>query len=949
MSATITPTPPAVNAWNADYLETQYQHWKQDAATAPADLAAFFAGFDLARSAGAGEGSAVSAGEIRAHAGVASLIYHYRDIGHMCAALDPFGRERARPEQLTLAFHGLGEQQLDTRFGTGGLVDKPRTLRDIVEILEKTYCTSIGAEYMHLQSTEERTWLGQHMEKRRNQPNLDKGERVHLLHMLHRAEMFETFLHKRYVGQKRFSLEGAESLIPLLDRVVEKAADDGIDELVMGISHRGRLNVLNNILGKNYQQIFTEFEENWSEDFVEGGGDVKYHLGYSGDRETPSGKHIRVVLSSNPSHLEAVDAVVEGRCRAKQRLRTDKERNRTVPILVHGDAAFAGQGVVMEVLNLSQLEGYKTGGTIHVIVNNLIGFTTGPEDARSTRYCTDVAKMIEAPIFHVNGEDPESVVYIAQLALAYRQRYGKDVVIDMWCYRKWGHNEGDDPSFTQPIMARLIKKKSSVLKTYAERLLAERVITESDVQEIRQSLEEHLEKAQSAAIETPKDPTIDPGSWRWQGFTHEYTHKPIETGISRELLQEIAAAHERLPEGFSPHKNVARLIKKRADAVTNNDLVDWGTGEAYAFGSLLLEGKAIRLSGQDVRRGTFSHRHAVIKDMQTGESYTPLNNMRTMGLPGVKGQEPCDADDNGRSRQGRFCVYNSPLSEYSVLGFEYGYSLADPNMLVIWEAQFGDFANGAQIIPDQFLAPAELKWQRWSGLTMLLPHGYEGQGPEHSSARLERFLQLCADDNMEVVNPTTPAQFFHLLRRQAHRNFRKPLIVMTPKSLLRLPEATSPVDAFLAGGFDEILDDPRFDQQGGDRSAVKRVLLCSGKIFYELIKRREEVGRNDVAIVRVEQLYPLHIELLEQVLSRYPSGAERVWTQEEPENMGAYIYFSHACNRAFGWGALPYIGRDASATPATGSKKKHHEEQEAILAEAVGVKTNEPVTVSGAH
>jgi 2-oxoglutarate dehydrogenase E1 component len=938
-------TRPAVNAWSAEYLDDQYEAWRRDPDSVPLDMASFFRGFDLARTEGGGPTPPAPApASVRTVAateddaiGVHALVQNYRLNGHLAADLDPFGRERVGPVCLTPQHYGLTEAHLDRVYRqpdfAGG---EPKTLREIIEILDETYCRTTGVEYMHLEAEEERIWWRERCEFTRNRANLSRGERVHVLYQLYKAEMFETFLHKRYVGQKRFSLEGAESLIPLLDRFTEAAAEDGVQEIVMGMAHRGRLNVLNNILGKTYEQIFTEFEENWEEDFVDGGGDVKYHLGYSGDRETRTGKRIRIVMASNPSHLESVNGVVQGRCRAKQRLRSDEDRDRTIAMQIHGDAAVIAQGPVLEVLNYSQLHGYRTGGTVHVVVNNLIGFTTGPEDARSSRYCTDVGKVIDAPVLHVNGEDPEAVVHAAVLAFEYRQRFKKDVFIDMWCYRKWGHNEGDDPSFTQPIMAGLIRKKPITLKVYAERLLGEGVISEADVDEMRKNLHDQMERAQSKAVETPHDPTIDPGSWRWQGKGQDFSFEPVDTGAPREVLEEVARAIPTVPEEFNLHRTLGRLLTKRTESILEGESLDWGAAEMLAYGSLLLEGHAVRISGQDSRRGTFSHRHAVLHDAENGELYVPLNHMRQMGRPGVEGQAPGDPGDDTRPRQARFCIYDSPLSESGVLAFEYGYSLADPNMLVIWEAQFGDFSNGAQVIIDQYLASAELKWQRWSGLTLLLPHSYEGQGPEHSSARLERFLMLCADDNMQVVYPTTPAQCFHMLRRQVRRPFRKPLIVMSPKSLLRRPEATSRLDELTTGSFREIIDDPRYDIEGADRKQVKRVIYCTGKVYYDLAERREENGRKDVALVRVEQLYPLHAERLAGVNDSYPARAERVWVQEEPRNAGAFLDFTNRAQQLLDWEPLPYIGRMASATPATGSKKQHLKEQDELLTDAIG-------------
>jgi 2-oxoglutarate dehydrogenase E1 component len=944
----IRPNRPAVNAWSADYLDEQYEAWLADPASVAPDMASFFRGFDLART---GDGRpATTAGAPAARAQVSggaspdddpiavhSLVRAYRASGHLCAELDPFGREREGPASLTPQYYGLTEANLDRTYVLPDFLGgEPMTLRDIIEVLDETYCRTMGVEFMHLESDEERLWWRERCESTRNRPDLSRAERVHVLYQLYKAEMFETFLHKRYIGQKRFSLEGAESLIALLDRFTEVAAEDNVEEVVMGMAHRGRLNVLNNILGKTYEQIFTEFEENWQEDFVDGGGDVKYHLGYSGDRETRTGRRLRIVMASNPSHLESVNGVVQGRCRAKQRLRSDENRDRTIAVQLHGDAAVIAQGGVIEVLNYSQLPGYMTGGTVHIVVNNLIGFTTGPEDARSSRYCTDVAKTIDTPVLHVNGEDPEAVVHAAVLAFEYRQRFKKDVFIDLWCYRKWGHNEGDDPSFTQPIMAALIKKKPSTLKVYAERLLSEGVISEQDVEDIRQNLDDQMERAQSKAASEPSDPTIDPGSWRWQGKGRDFSFDPVETGSPREALEEVARVLSQAPEGFNQHKTLSKLLAKRTETILEGKALDWGSAEMLAYGALLLEGNAVRISGQDSRRGTFSHRHAALRDTETGALYIPLNHMREMGRPGVEGQAPGDPGAGGKPRQARLCIYDSPLSEAGVLAFEYGYSLADPNMLVIWEAQFGDFCNGAQVIIDQYLASAELKWQRWSGLTLLLPHSYEGQGPEHSSARMERFLMLCADDNMQVVYPTTPAQCFHMLRRQLRRPFRKPLIVMSPKSLLRRAEATSAIEELVTGSFRELIDDPRFDGGDGDRRKVQRVVYCSGKVYYDLAERRDEIKRKDIALVRVEQLYPLHADLLAEIDGRYPEGAERVWVQEEPRNAGAYLDFNSRVQQMLDWAPLPYIGRQASATPATGSKKQHAKEQDEILTDAVG-------------
>ncbi len=954
----VRPVAPAINGWSADYLDAQYARWQADPASTPADLASFFQGFDLARAgAQSGHGAAPVNGEAAPRpaqgaspskqAAASALVHSFRALGHLAAAIDPFGRERPMPPELAPGAHGLSDADLgvtiDPSEGSpvmaGGALP-PAPLREIIRRLDETYCASIGAEFMHIGSGAERIWLAERMESCANRTPLSREDRVHVLEQITRADAFERFLHTRYPGEKRFSLEGAESLIPLLDRIVNEAPEFGVEELALGMAHRGRLNVLNNIVGKTYEQIFTEFEDNWEDDFVDGGGDVKYHRGYSGERVTTRGRTIWLAMASNPSHLESVNAVVEGRARAKQRLRGDKERRRVMPLLIHGDGAVIAQGVVAECLNFSQLEGYTTGGTIHVVINNLIAFTTGEEDARTSRYCTDLAKMIDAPVLHVNGEDPEACVHAAQIALEYRQTFRKDVFIDVWCYRKWGHNESDEPSFTQPVMYSLIREKTPVLQTYTQRLVGEGVVTEADAQRIRQTLDEAFNRAQAATKQAPSDPTIDPGSRKWAGYGPEYSHAPIETGVAQDALREVAGAMGRAPEGFNLNKKLVGLLKARAASCDNLDAdIDYATAESLAIGSLLVEGTPVRLTGQDARRGTFSHRQAVLRDAATGEPYTPLNNIREVGEPGT--DHPLgEKGRDGKARQARFCVYDSPLSEYAIVGFDYGYASVDPSQLVMWEAQFGDFANTAQVMYDQYLAPAELKWQRWNGLVLLLPHGYEGAGPEHSSCRLERFLQICGDDNMQVVNPSTASQVFHLLRRQVRRKFRKPLIVATPKSMLRAP--TSKVRDLVSGRFMEMIDDPAFVGAGagaGSRPAkagVSRVVLCSGKVYFELADRRAALGRTDIAIVRVEQMYPLHESMLREILASYPKSAEVVWCQEEPENMGAYRHMEAALRETFGVAKVRYIGRPRSATPAVGSKHVHKEQQEAILTEAIG-------------
>jgi len=933
----------SINSWSAPYLEAQYNAYKANPDAVSPDLRAFFQGFDLALAQGGPAAPAHPAARVtgqdlvetlRFQHAVGNLIDSYRRRGHMCAQLDPFGRPRPRPAALTLEYYGLSDADLDRPVDTGIAALPPTaTLRQVIEFLERTYCGTIGAEFMHVSDDEERAWLVHRFEADGGRVPLTRGQRAHVLEQLTRSEQFEKFLGKRYPGDKRFSLEGGESLIPLMDRILEAWGELGVEEVVIGMPHRGRLNVLNNIMGKTYEQIFTEFEDNWDDDFADRGGDVKYHRGYSGERHLRSGRILHLAMASNPSHLESVNGVVQGRCRAKQWLKGDTERTRVVPMLIHGDAAVIGQGVVAEVLNYSQLEGYTTGGTVHIVVNNLIGFTTGPEDARSSRYATDIGMVIEAPVFHVNAEDPDAVVAVGQFAAEYRQRFRKDVFIDLWCFRRYGHNEQDEPSFTQPILAELIRKKPSVLQVYAQRLRDDNVITDKDIEAIRTRLDAALEAAQAAAKAKPHDPVIEAGSKRWAGITGKFSFTPVDTGVPMSLLQEVCAALGRVPEGFNLNPKLRRLLEDRANLCTTGELT-YADAESLAFGTLLLEGHHVRLSGQDSRRGTFSHRHAVLRDVKTAECYIPLNNMRPIA------QRPDDAGKpgpDGRLTQARFDVFDSPLSEMSVMAFDYGYSLADPNALVCWEAQFGDFVNGAQVIIDQFLCSAELKWERWSGLVLLLPHGYEGAGPEHSSARIERFLDLCADENMQVVYPSTAAQCFHMFRRQLKVPFRKPLIVATPKSLLRYP--TSHIEELTRGHFQDVLDDPVYTgvrgSRGADRKSVKRIILCTGKFYHDMDIRRKDVPRPDTALVRIEQLYPFNVELMREVLSRYPKNAKLVWAQEEPRNKGAYHFIADIFRTTFGV-ELEYIGRPASATPAVGSKHRHKEQQEELLTLAIG-------------
>jgi 2-oxoglutarate dehydrogenase E1 component len=889
---------------NLDAIEEAQRRWKQDPSSVDESWRYFFQGFELgsARPVGCGEA------EARLQSGVTRLIYAYRDLGHFLARLDPLNDPKPNYPLLELSEFGLSEADMDRVFDTSPFIGLPRaSLRDLLKALKDTYCRTIGVEYMHIQNTRIRRWLQERMEPGRNRPSFDHSQKRRILKSLHYAELFEQFLQTRFTGQKRFSLEGAETLVPVLEAVVEKAPDYLIREIIIGMSHRGRLNVLANILRKPYEEIFAQFEENYLPDSMDGDGDVKYHLGFSSDRVNSRGLQLHLSLAPNPSHLEAVDPVVEGRTRAKQTAFGDKERKKGVPVLIHGDAAFAGQGLVAETLNLSQLEGYTTGGTIHIIVNNQIGFTTSPADARSTMYCSDVGKMIQAPVFHVNGEDVEASVYVAELALEFRQTFGCDILIDMYCFRRMGHNEGDDPSYTQPVMYDKIKKQPKLTSVYQDQLIITGDLTADEAEAIDQKFENKLDESLHEVKQGPHEyATMHGFDGRWQGMTPEYSHAPVETGVSEETLRFISAGLLRVPEGFALHPKLTHQLKTRNQDFLDRKPVDWAFAELLAFGSLLLEGTPVRLSGQDSRRGTFSQRHAAYFDYAKGNLYVALDHLRADQAP--------------------MQLYDSLLSEAAVLGFEFGYALDAPDTLVMWEAQFGDFSNGAQVIIDQFVASSESKWQRDSGVVMLLPHGYEGAGPEHSSARLERFLQLCADDNMQVCMCSTPAQHFHMLRRQMRRNFRKPLIVMTPKSMLRAK--ISPVEDLVSGRFHEILDDATTTP---DR--IRRVLLCSGKVYHELVKLRTKTETDDVAIVRVEQFYPFPEEQVRRALGRYRQAEEYVWVQEESQNMGGWSFMEPRL-RELGY-APEYVGRDASASPATGSHEVHNREQTELVEAAI--------------
>ncbi|GAB3985223.1 multifunctional oxoglutarate decarboxylase/oxoglutarate dehydrogenase thiamine pyrophosphate-binding subunit/dihydrolipoyllysine-residue succinyltransferase subunit [Actinoallomurus acanthiterrae] len=852
--------------------------------------------------------SATHEDDVAKVARVHELIHAYRVRGHLMADTNPLEYTQRRHPDLDVLKHGLTLWDLEREFATGGFGGQSTMkLRDILGVLRNSYCRTVGIEYMHIQDPGERAWIQERVEVPHDKP--DREEQLHILGRLNTAEAFETFLQTKFVGQKRFSLEGGESLIPLLDSVITAAARDHLDEVVVGMAHRGRLNVLANIVGKSYGQIFGEFEGNLDPRSAQGSGDVKYHLGADGDFVTRDGSKIRTSLVANPSHLETVDPVAEGVVRAKQDLRDVGEGGFTVmPILIHGDAAFAGQGVVAETLNLSQLRGYRTGGTVHIIVNNQVGFTTAPEYSRSSVYATDVARMIQAPIFHVNGDDPEACARVAQLAFEYRQAFNKDVVIDMICYRRRGHNESDNPSFTQPLMYDLIDAKRSVRKLYTEALIGRGDITVEEAEQALRDYQQQLERAFSETREATKQQP-PAGFDRPDVERIPVDHAGVATAVSDETIKRIVDTQLNLPEGFTPHPRVQPLLAKRAQMV-EEDAIDWATGEMFAFGSLLIDGRPVRVVGQDTQRGTFGQRHAVLFDRRTGEEYTPLKQF---------GQ--------GTSK---FYVHDSLLSEYAAMGFEYGYSMTRPDALVCWEAQFGDFANGAQSVLDEYISSGEQKWGQRSSVVLLLPHGYEGQGPDHSSARIERYLQTCALDNMTVAQPTTPANYFHLLRWQALSPREKPLIVFTPKSMLRLKAATSATSDLTSGSFQPVIGDPAQPGQ------VRRVVLTSGKLYYDLAAAREKSGDTSVALIRVERLYPLPVDEIKAELAKYPADAELIWAQDEPANMGAWTFMALKLPPYLEGRELKRVSRRASSSPAVGSAKIHTLEQQGLVAAVFG-------------
>jgi 2-oxoglutarate dehydrogenase E1 component len=908
------------NQSNAQLIDQNYEIWRKDPAAVDSTWAAFFEGFELGNAKSGVNGATsgeVSTVEAPLQTRVDGLVYGYRTLGHTIAHTDPLARQRPENPLLKLSEFGFSEKDLEltvsSKFLLGG---KAMRLREMIAKLEAIYSSNVGFEFMHIQNPRVRNWVREKIENR-SAWSVEATTKVRMLRHLLKVELFENFLHTRFQGVKRFSVEGSETIITALDGVLENCPHYKVEELCLGMAHRGRLSVIVEFLKKPYSLFLKEFNPNYIPDSVFGDGDVKYHLGYLNKRVIkPSGVEVEVRLSANPSHLEIVNPVVMGMARARQRIRKDiEERSRVVPILIHGDAAFAGQGVVAEVLNMSQLAGYRVGGTIHLVINNQIGFTTLPADARSTQYCTDVAKMIEAPIFHVNGDDPLAVRYCAELAFEFRQQFKRDVVIDLVCYRRHGHNEVDEPAYTQPTLYDAIEDHAKVGKLFQDRLLAEGVITPEQVKILEAELLGRLENALA------ESKTIEGNKFTGSTATQQpdYNHDPVETAVPKETLAHIVQTLTTPPAGFHVNAKLKRFfLDKRAQVFAKGEGFDWSFGEALAWGSLLLEGIPVRLSGQDCRRGTFSQRHAYLYDDSNRDRWCALKTL---------------ADEGGT----RICIYNSLLSEVGVLGFDYGYSLNYPKMLGMWEAQFGDFVNGAQVVIDQFIASAESKWQRVSGLVLLLPHGYEGQGPEHSSARLERFLQLCAEKNLQVCNLTTPAQYFHVLRRQMKRPFTKPLILMTPKSMLRLEAAASKLEDFTHGRFHEIIGDATADPK-----TVKRVILSSGKVFHDLVKFRAEQSIGTTALVRVEQLYPLHKEALKAEVAKYPQALNFVWCQDEPQNMGAWNFMMPRLRdlldqAGFADRKLHYAGRKPSASPALGSKGLSDIEQKNLIERAFSV------------
>jgi 2-oxoglutarate dehydrogenase E1 component len=892
---------------NSDYIEQLYQQYKNDPGSLDDRWAGFFAGFEAGNS---GPGSVLekllSTKSGSPAEGVNHLVHSYRQLGHFIAQLNPLGGNRDSHPLLQLSEFGFTDEKEDLgrTIGNGGFLGPAgNTLGDLLESLRTTYCGTFGVEYTGIPDKEQREWLQSRMEPTLNRPNFSSPERKYILDKLCAAEGFETFLHTKYVGAKRFSLQGAESVVPFLDALLNEAGDLGAEEIILGMAHRGRLNVLTNVIGKPHELVLREFEGTAVLPSEEGDGDVKYHLGYTKVRKSPGGHELSVTLAPNPSHLEIVDPVVVGMVKAKQDARGDDLGALVVPILIHGEAAFTGQGVVPETLSLSELPSYRTGGTIHLIINNQVGFTATASETRFTPYPTDVAKMIQAPIFHVNGDDPESVVHAAKLAMGFRQAFKVDVFIDIWCYRRFGHNETDDPTFTQPVMYQTIDKLKSVRDQYAEKLIAEGVITQSEFELVQSDFKASLDSAQASAKEKKTGTPVKLGDL-WEGFERARGDWSARTAISHEDILQITSLATHTPDGFNVNRKLVKLLELRRQMAKGDKPIDWGCAEMWALGSLLQENVPVRLMGQDSERGTFSHRHAVLHDSENGAEWTPLK------------QFPA-----------KFSICNTMLSELAVLGFEYGYSVADPRTLVVWEAQFGDFVNGAQTVLDQFLVSGESKWDRMSGLVLLLPHGYEGQGPEHSSARLERFLQSCAENNIQVCYPSVPSQYFHMLRRQIHRKFRKPLILMMPKSMLRDERSTSSLDDFTQSKLHLVLSDASV-------SDAERILFCSGKVYFGLVAARNEQGIKNTAIVRLEQLYPFPEAEIQSLLKSYPRAKEFFWVQEEPKNMGAWFFVEPRLRPLLEGRELLYRGRSEAASPAHGFYKVHQQEEHDLIQSA---------------
>jgi len=921
---------------NAAYVESYYEQYLKDPDSVEPSWRDYFKSLngdgaqDIAHGpirdsfvdtqASAGQGARpranLSQQAAQKQAGVLRLINYYRMRGHQNADLDPLGLYQPSPvPDLDPAFHGLGEADMDTVFNTGSLFTEAEELplRDIIDICKRVYTGTIGTEYMYITDTRQKRWIQRRLEASVDQPRLNTKEKREVLRQLTAAEGIERYLHTKYVGQKRFSLEGADSMIPALDEAVRSAARSHVDEIVIGMAHRGRLNVLVNILGKSPQELFAEFEGDYDLDDLEMSGDVKYHLGFSTDIEIEN-ERVHLALAFNPSHLEAANPVVQGSVKARQDRRHDEHGDSVLPLLIHGDASFSGQGIVMESLQMSQAHGFATGGTVHVVVNNQLGFTMqNPitvkqgEFARTSQYCTDIAKMLEAPVFHVNGDDPEAVVFVSRLAMEYREAFGKDVIIDMVCYRRHGHNEADEPAVTQPMMYQKVKAMDSTRKLYAARLQSEGVIDENEADKLSDAYRDGLDEGKNISRTTlglvGNEYTID-----WARYTRARWSDIVDTSVPVETLQRLSATLQELPDGFELHRRAQRILDDRAKMAAGASRIDWGFAEHMAYASLLDDGFNVRLSGQDSGRGTFFHRHAVLYNQNNGDEIIPLQHV---------GRESAD-----------FTVNDTLLSEAGVLGFEYGYSTADPSTLTIWEAQFGDFVNGAQVIIDQFISSGQAKWGRLCGLVMFLPHGYEGQGPDHSSARLERFLQLCAERHMLVAVPSTPAQWFHLLRQQMVRDSRMPLVVLTPKSLLRHRLSTSTLEDLAQGHFRFIIDEP----DSIDDAAIERVVFCSGKVYYDLYQAREERELDNVAVVRIEQLYPFPANDYAAVLERYKNAAEVVWCQEEPENQGAWYQIKHRLQVPLSERhELRYATRPGSATTAAGYHKLHVKQQEAVI------------------